>query len=48
MGGFVDSPPSTLEASDAEDDDDDDDDAITSKGDDEGDANSSGVDKMST
>ena len=46
IGGFVDSPPRTSKASDAEDDDDDD--AIVSKEDGDGDASSSGADEIST
>ena len=46
MGGFVNSPPRTLEASDVEHHDDDD--ATASEGDDDGDASSFDVDEMST
>ena len=45
MGGFVTSPPPTLEASEDEDDDDD---ATASDDEDDGDASSSSTDRMST
>ena len=47
MGGFVASPPPTLEACEDEDENDDDD-ATTSDDEDDGDTSSSGDDAMST